>query len=158
MGATVTDYSAAVLECLATLDAPLMRKLWAHLRPNLSQPESDGETLATMHLARTECPAIEAWQRMYSHSWLRERALPSLLPDHMRASAERMYPIVARAVGISVNATSPLLRQVAAPVRTAMETAVMEAFADHASDGQVTRRMMEARRRELGKLLGKAVS
>ena len=92
---------------------------------------------------------------MYSHSWLKERGLPSMLPDHMRASAERMYPIATRAVGISVNATSPLLKTVTVPVREAMETAVMEAFADGASDATVKRHMMEAKDRALGKLLGR---
>jgi vacuolar-type H+-ATPase subunit C/Vma6 len=151
---TATDYSAAFLDCLKTLDVGLMRKLWRHLRPNQDQPQGDAETLATLHLARTECRALKANLRMYSHSWLTERALPSLLPDHMRASAMRMYPITARAVGISVNSKASVFKPALLAVRTAMETAVKESFADNDSDDMMKRHMEEARHRALGKLLG----
>jgi hypothetical protein len=152
-----TDYSAAFLECMETLDAGLIRKLWRQLRPGLPQPVDDAEALATLHLARTGCDAIKTAARMYSHCWLKERALPSQLPDAMRASAERMYPTVKRAVGISVNTISPLLKPVMAEVRTAMANAVLEIHAHDPSlsdDDLVRRQMREAKQQTMRKLLG----
>jgi hypothetical protein len=152
-----TDYSAAVLECLETLDVTLIRKLWRHLQPQLPQPGSDDEALATLHLARTECELIKPAARMYSHCWLKERSLPSQLPDAMRAAAERMYPTVKRAVGISVNTISPLLKPVMAEVRTAMANAVLEIHAHDPSlsdDDLVRRQMREAKQQTMRKLLG----
>jgi hypothetical protein len=155
----LTDHSAAFLECLETLDVALMRKLWRHVRPDLPQPDNDADTLATLHLARTECDAVKPRLRMYSHGWLRERALPSKLPDAMRASAERMFPIVVSAVGISVNAMSPLMREIIAPIRTAMQNAVLEIHSDDPtlSDSELVKRhMREAKARTIAKLLGRS--
>ncbi|MET0708006.1 MAG: hypothetical protein ABWY82_14375 [Tardiphaga sp.] len=156
-----TDYSAAVLECFETLDVALMRKLWRHIRPDLPQPDDDAETLATLHMARTECNAVKPRSRMYSHAWLRERGLPSQLPDAMRASAERMFPIVVRAVGISYNTRSPLLREIVTPIREAMGDAVLEIHADDhnlGDDDLVKRHMREAKERTVRKLLGRVRS
>lgn len=152
------DYSAAFQACIETLDVALMRKLWRHIQPNLPQPENDEETLISLHMARTQTSALDARLRMYSHAWLVERGYPSQLPDHLRASAERMYPRVVRAVGISVNASSPLRQAVMLPVREAMADAVLEIHADDPTlgdDALVKRHMMEARTRTLGQLLGK---
>lgn len=154
MSGSVTGYSTGFRRCLETLDVELMRKLWKHVRPNLPQPETAEDTLISIHMARTQANTIDVKLRGYSHAWLLERGLPSQLPDHLRASAERMYPRVVRAVGISVNARSPLLAAVVVPVREAMENAVNEAFADNASDDIVSRHMADARSRTLRKLLG----
>ena len=112
--------------------------------------------LATLHLARTQNDGIAERLRFYSHSWLSERGLPSMLPDHLKASADRIYPRVQSAVGISVNSQSELLRPVLVHVRSAMENAVSEVYADgHAENiGLIKRRMLEARRATLRKLLG----
>lgn len=150
-----TDWSAAFRSCLETLDVALMRKLWRHVQPNMPQPESDEATLTTIHLARTQAASIDVKLRLYSHAWLVERGVPSLLPDEMRASAMRMYPRVARAVGISVNARSEWMQGATIPVRQAMETAVLEAFADNASDEVVKRHMMDAKQRTMRQLFGR---
>jgi hypothetical protein len=155
MNGSPTDYSAAFRRCLETADVALMRKLWRHLQPNLPQPETDEATLTAIHMARTSAQSIDVKLRMYSHAWLVERGVPSLLPDDMRASAMRMYPRVARAVGISVNARSEWMRPATLPVRQAMENAVLEAFADNADDATVKRHMMEAKERTMRQLFGR---
>lgn len=157
MNASLTNYSAAFKECLEQLDVALMRKLWQHTAPNMPQPETDEETLITIHMARTECKVVAPKLRMYSHCWLKERGYPSQLPDHMRASAERMYPKIVRAVGLSVNAKSDLLKPIVEPVRTAMEQAVLEIHADDPSlsdDALIKRHINEAKSRTLKTLLG----
>ena len=154
---SMIDYSAAFREAIETLDVDLMRKLWRHLRPDLPQPDDDSEALATLHLARTECDAIKPRLRMYSHCWLRERALPSKLPDAMRASAERMFPTVVRAVGISYNTSSALLKPIVPIVRQAMADAVLEIHAhdrELRDDDLVKRHMREAKERTTARLLG----
>ena len=134
-----------------------MRKLWAHIAPHLPQPRDDAETLATLHLARTESEAVKESYRLYSHHWLRERGYPSRLPDHLKAKAERMYPVMVRAVGISVNTTSPLLKPAMLEVRTAMEQAVLDIHADDpnlSDDALVKRRIEEAKQQTIKRLLG----
>ena len=85
-------------------------------------------------------------KRAYSHSWLRERFLPSQLPDELKPRAERMYPVVFGAVGISTKTRSPL----ALAVRGAMEDVVLEAYADKRTQPAFLRgRMREARAKVL---------
>lgn len=151
-----TDYSAAVRRCFETLDVSLMRKLWKHIAPHMPQPKNDEEALVTLHMARTSCDAIDAKLRMYSHAWLRERSYPSQLPDHMKASAERLYPIVVKAVGTSINSFSGVIKPVLGEVRQAVKDAVLEIHADGKIDDSdlVRRRINEAKQLALGKLLG----
>jgi hypothetical protein len=77
---------------MVTLDVKRAREVWKLVAPHLRQPESDEEMLTTLHLARTESPIVNTKLRYYSHCWLVERNLPSLLPDQMRPAAEREYP------------------------------------------------------------------
>jgi hypothetical protein len=151
-----TDYSAAVRECLESGDIALMRKLWKHIAPHLPQPRNDEEALITLHMARTASTTVDTKKRMYSHCWLKERSYPSQLPDPMRASAERMYPIVVKAVGTSINASSALFREVLVPVRAAVREAILEIHADGKIDDStlVKRRILEAKQATVRKLLG----
>jgi hypothetical protein len=136
-------------KCMVTLDVERARQLWPRAFPHLPAIESDGEMLRTLHLARTQSEALAAHLRRYSHQWLTERGLPSALPESER-------PKVARAVGISVNAGSELFRPIVGFVRSAMENAVLETFADghEDDDALVRRRMMEAKQTTVRKLLG----
>lgn len=116
----------------------------------MPQPESDEEALRAMHAARTAASSIPLRLRAYSHAWLAERGLPSLLPDELRPRAERMYPVPAIAVGLgalNIRPHTPILRGVA-------EAAVLEAEADRklGDAGHVSRRIAEARARERRKL------
>lgn len=136
-------------------DLARIRRAWAELFPHLHQPANDIEAEVMLHHARTQARSVPMRLRAWSHRWLCERGYPSGLPDILRPRAERLYPVVVSAVGISVNVRSPLLAPIVAPVRRAMEAAVLEAEADGrlADSDHVKARMREARERELRGLL-----
>lgn len=141
--------------CLEQVDVAGIRALWAHVSPHLPQPQTDDEARVTIHHARTQAQSLPIKARAYSHAWLTERGLPSGLPDELKPAAERLYPRVADAVGISVNTKSELLRPIVEPVRGAMSDAVLEAYADGRTDPAFVRaRMHEARTRTISRLLG----
>lgn len=141
--------------CLETCDLDGIRKLWLQVSPHLPQPESDEETLATLHRARTETKSIALKLRAYSHRWLTERGIPSGLPDELKPKAERLYPVIAEGVGIAVIAKSELMKPISLLVRAAMSDAVMEAYADKRTDPAfVSQRMQEARKSTIRKLVG----
>jgi hypothetical protein len=110
-----------------------------------------------MHRARTAAQSISLRARAYSHAWLCERGLPSGLPDELKPKAQRLYPVVALGVGISVNARNPLLRPAMAEVRGAMEHAVLDAEAEGrlADAPFVKARMDEAREKTMRALFGR---
>jgi hypothetical protein len=67
-------------------------------------PMSRHDAEICFHMARTQAQSVTEKKRYYSHHWLVERGLDSLLPDEMKPSALRVYPAIVKAVGISVNA------------------------------------------------------
>lgn len=135
-------------------DLSYLRRYWAEKLPGLPQPE-EADAAATMHYARTVTESVTLKARAYSHRWLEERAFPSGLPDQLKPEAERIYPRVVGAVGISVNTSNVYLRPAALEVRHAMENAVSEAYADGRTDAAfVGQRMEEARERSWKQLLG----
>jgi len=143
-------------KCMVVLDVERARQLWPIAFPHLPPITNNGEALQMLHLARTASEALNTRLRFYSHQWLLERNLPSALPDHLRPSAERMYPRVAKAVGTAVHTNSELLRPIIPFVREAMSNAVLETFADgHEDDSDIVRRrILEAKRTTVKKLLG----
>jgi len=141
--------------CLVDLDVATARKLWAETRPGFVQPKNDHETLVMLHHARTQARSVPNKLRYYSHRWLSDHGMPSGLPDGERPSAERMYPKVVEGVGISVNTRNEFLQPIVGQVRSAMEYAVADAYADGRTEPEFVRvRMFEARAREYKKLLG----
>lgn len=142
--------------CMVSLDVTRAREIWKLVSPHLPPITSDAEMLATLHLARTQSPIVADRLRFYSHCWLLDHGHPSALPDNLRPAAERMYPRTVTSVGISVNARSDLTRLIVPYVRGAMEDAVMEIYADGKSEDVdlLKRRMLEARRSTIHKLLG----
>lgn len=138
-------------------DLRRLRGMWAQLAPHLPQPESDEQAEVIMHHARTQAKAVRFKYRAYSHRWLRERGLPSGLPDTLRPKAERIYPIEVLAIGISVNFRSAWMKPAAAEVRGAMEHAVLDAQAEGrlADSAFVSERMAEAKRRTMKALFGR---
>lgn len=148
---------AQFAQLLADGDVAALRRAWRQVAPHLPQPATDAEAEIVMHHARTQARSVPMRRRAWSHRWLLERGYPSGLPDILRVRAERLYPRIVEAVGISVNAHSSLLAPIVAPVRRAMEHAVLEVYADHGPhpDPNVVRaRMQEARAHEVKKLLG----
>jgi hypothetical protein len=151
-----SNHSDAFRRCLVECDVQGMRRLWAHVRPNLPQPRSDRETLATIHYARTVTKSIPLRLRAYSHSYLLDHDLPSGLPDKLKPMAERLYPRVVEGVGISVNAKSEMLKPAVPIIRGAMEGAVEDAYSHSTSPDPafVKIRMFEARSKTIKQLFG----
>jgi hypothetical protein len=135
-------FRRALEEC----DIATMRKLHAHVFPQLPPPGSDFEVLATIHRARTQSIFIPVKKRAWSHRWLLDHDLPSGLPDLLKPHAERIYPTVVHAVGISVSSTSGLLAPLAKAMEQAMSDAVAEAYANHQSEPEFVKARMSAAR------------
>ena len=136
-----------IRRCLVDMDVAGMRAAWLVAAPHLPQPTADSDTIAAMHVARTVAESIPLRHRAYSHRWLTERALPSQLPDHLKAAAERLYPKIVASVGIAVRSKYP---EIVTRVRGSMEYAVNDCYAMGDEDPVIVKReMMEARKREL---------
>ena len=150
------DGPAEMRRCLEEADVEGIRALWRIIAPGMPQSGTDHETLVSIHYARTQSDWLRLTQRFYSHRWLMDHNMLSGLPDHLRPSAERMYPRVASAVGIAINMRSELLKPIVPLIRDAMEYAVNDAYADGRGDDIpfVKRRMAEARKTVTRKLLG----
>lgn len=146
------NVAGAMRRALIDLDIPLVRKVWQFISPHLPQPVSDEDALVSMHVARTASKSVPLNLRAYSHAWLRERGLPSQMPDELKPSAERLYPVVVGAVGISVNSKHV---EVQRGVHGAMRGVVLDCYANGDDDPKIVKpRMMEARRNELKGLYG----
>lgn len=145
------DFRAA----LEAGDVRRVRKMWEAFQPHLPQPSAkDAE--AAMHAARTAAETVSFKARAWSHRWLSERGLPSLLPDRLRPSAEREYPRVATSVGISVNFRSPWMKPAGDEVRGAMEAAVEDCYANGDTDPAIiSRQMFEAKDQAMRSLFGR---
>jgi hypothetical protein len=150
------DSHAAVKQCLEEMDVEGIRSLWHLIAPKMPQPKTDFEAMCSLHMARTSMKVLTPRQRYYSHRWLLDNNVMSLLPDEEKPAAERMYPQVNSSVGISVNGKSEISRLVAPHIQSAMEYAVMDAYADGRKDDIpfLRKRMMEARKTVVRKLLG----
>lgn len=141
--------------CLEQQDLAGLCRLWAHVAPHLPPPKTQDDARKTMHIARTQAESLAFVFRAYSHAWLTEHGLPSMLPDHLKPSAERLYPRVVSAVGISVNARDPEFQPAAKLIERAMSDAVADAYADGRTDPTfVAARMGEARTKERRRLFG----
>lgn len=135
---------------LEAVDVDGVRRLWTHVFPNLPRPPADDKAcIVQIHVARTQMVSIDFKFRAYSHRWLVDHGYPSMLPDHMKPHAERIYPRIVEAVGIAVVASGPLLKPVAQRIERAMADAVEEAYADGRREPEFVRaRMKEAGDRE----------
>lgn len=146
---------ADVRRCLETLDVAEFKPMWDHFFPHLPCPHSDADCIVAMHMARTQARSINTRARFYSHRWLVDHGYPSMLPDHMRARAERVYPRIAEGVGIACAASNPIMKPIVPYVRAAMEQAVLDCFANGDRDSEIVRsRMLEARSKTVKKLTG----
>lgn len=136
-------------------DVEGLRAFWRQASPHLPQPETREQAEFVMHRARTEAESLPLKSRAYSHRWLCDRDLPSGLPDNLKPRAERIYPRIVEAVGISVNARSAMLKPLARQVERAMADAVEEAYADGRTDpGFIRARMAEVKTRTWRQLMG----
>lgn len=129
--------------------------MWSSIFPNMPGPTSIDKAEIVMHVARTAANSVSLKHRAYSHKWLLERDLPSELPDELKPSAERIYPISIPCVGISVNTRNEYIRPGLDEVRKAMEYSVEEAYYDGKTEPVFVRaRMEEAKKRAFKVLYG----
>ena len=147
--------SLAFRNLLEAGDGEALRAAWSEVAPHLPQPKTPAQAETMMHHARTQAESVSFAKRAYSHRWLTERGLPSGLPDGMKPKAERLYPRVVDAVGISCSAKNPMLAPAMNLIRSAMEAAVMECYADGDTEPSLVKaRMMAARQGEMRRLFG----
>lgn len=109
-----------------------------------------------MHKARTEAENISFKARAYSHAWLVERGLTSMLPEELKPKAQRLYPVIAETVAISMNFKSKFMKPAEKIVEKAMSNAVADIYAngDQANIELTRKRIQEAKSYEIGKLFG----
>lgn len=140
-------HSAEMRRCLLDCDVVQLRKLWMHVAPDMPQPENDHAALISIHLARTMARFIPFRARAYSHRWLTDQGLPSKLPDQLKPRAERIYPRVVNAVGISSMAGPGKQTPFNRAIQNVMSDAVLETYADgHSHQPDIVHaRMMEKR-------------
>lgn len=144
------NQAAAFQRALVDGDAGAVRRLYAAVAPHMPQPADQAEAEIVLHMARTQSEGVPVRLRAWSHAWLRERGLPSQLPDDLRPAAERAHPIVVSAVGVAVKAMSPDREALARAMETAMSNAVADAYANGDTDPVIVRaRMDEAKRHVL---------
>lgn len=146
------DMSGSFRRALMDLDVGLIRRIWSHVAPHLPQPRTREDTLTALHVARTASESVPINLRAYSHAWLLERGLPSRLPDHLKPSAQRLYPITVGAVGVAV---ASKYIEVQTGVSNAMNGAVLDCYANGDENPKIVKpRMMEAKDKELRALFG----
>jgi hypothetical protein len=147
-------YSEEMLRCILDCDAAGAMRLWRHVNPTMPQPKNEKEAVVQIHIARTQMESVPFLLRAYSHRFLIDNGYPSFLPDVLKPKAERVYPKIVTAVGISVNMPA-IMAPVAAEVEKAMSDAVADAYAENRTESNFLRkRMMSARQKTIKKFLG----
>lgn len=151
----MNEYAAEFRRCLVGLDIAGIKAIWGHAFPNMPQPSSDEQALLCLHMARTQAKSIQFPLRAYSHRWLTERGYPSQLPDELKPSAERMYPVVVTAVGISVNYTAKHLKPAGKLIEKAIAATIEDAYANGDTEPDLIKTLIEeTSQRERKKLFG----
>lgn len=137
-------------------DAKALVEVWGRIFPGMPKPETFEQAEVAMHMARTAASHMPLRSRAYSHAWLLERSYPSQLPDELKPKAERIYPVIVEAVGISVGASATWLKPAADEIRESMEYAVEDCYANGDKDPViVSAQMAEARQRTHELLFGR---
>lgn len=131
--------SAAFRQLLEDGDVDGIMRHLARTASHLPQPKNREQAEIMMHVARTAAETITMPKRHYSDRWLRERGLPSKLPDELK-------PTIVEAVGISVTTTNIFLKPAVREVRLAMEHAVEDCYANGDTDVATVRTQMAAAR------------
>jgi hypothetical protein len=141
------QHQAELRRCLIDCDVAQLRKLWAHIAPQWPQPKTERDMLVALHIARTNTNGIPFRARAYSHRWLIDGGWPSGLPDHLKPKAERIYPRVVGAVGISSMGGPGVKTHFNRAIEKVMGDAVLETYADgHENQPHIVKaRMMEKR-------------
>lgn len=88
-------------QALRDRDVPLLMLASKVLFPADQQPADEQEATAQMHVARTMQGWMTLEERAYSHFWLLDRGIPTMLPPALRPKAERYKPDIKASVGIA---------------------------------------------------------
>jgi len=123
-------YSAAMFNCIREIDVKRAMGIWKSERPNAAQPENEYQATMMLHYARARMPSMPEQLRFYSHSWLINNGFPSELPDELKPKAQRMYPILAGAVGVSSGSLGGRKSAFNYAIDKVMSDAVLETHAD----------------------------
>lgn len=138
-------------------DVDDFRAVGARCFPHFPRAATREQAEVALHYARTLAEFLALKHRAWSHRWLTERLLPSGLPDHLKPSAERLYPVIVEGVGIAVGVKVPkFLKSAANIVQGAMSDAVEDIYADDRSPDpvKVKGRMFEVKADEERRLFG----
>lgn len=128
---------------LDALNGKGLSRVWAKLFPGKALGNPD----IVLHMARTASASVKLKARLYSHAWLGERKLPSLLPDDLKPIPPRM------AAGTLIGVRSPY-PEVRTAIHGVMRAALQEAEADGETDAEVIRGHMQAARMKERHALG----
>lgn len=139
---------------LIAMDVPALRRYWQMIFPDQLNPSSDAEALLAAHMTRLTTESMPIASRLYSYAWLRERGYPTDLPPSLAKHKDYIPKMLAASVGISVGRAGGVMSPENHAVRSVMESAVLETYADgHAGEPErVKARMMEMRAREKRRL------
>lgn len=151
----------AASDLRALLEAGDVEQCRAHFAahaPHLPQAETREQAEIVMHTARTMTKGLTLRARAWSHRWLRERGLPSSLPDELKPKAERIYPRVVEGVLISV-----LNRRGMEEAKPLVEADIAEVVADAYARGKtdpayISGLMADAKARSIRSLFGRVAS
>lgn len=136
-------------------DPVALQRIWAAVFPNLPQPKDQAEATVSMHIARTSAGWLSHRARFYSHRWLTERSLPSMLPEDLKPKAERYYANVVSSVGIAAATGKDWLKPALPLIRDAMSKAVLDRQEMIISDPERLRDEIQfARKKEFRRLFG----
>lgn len=137
------NHSAEFRRCLVDCDVETIRKLWKHVYPSMPLPETHEDTVVCIHMTRTATQRLPFRFRAYSHRWLEERNMRSLLPDDLKPKAERMYPRIVSAVGICVATLGNRKTDYHHHVSTALCNLVADLYADGIEDPAIIKPRMK---------------
>lgn len=123
--------ASAYRRALAEGDVAALWRMWGRFHPHDYQPANWQEAEIQLHVARTGAQSVSDRLRCYSHHWLIERKLLSMLPNELLPKVEQYRPKIVSAVGFAWGTSSGLLRT-AEPIITA---AVNQRIEEMAADG-----------------------
>lgn len=151
----------ALRDALIAGDVDLLQRMWATWFPHAYRPQNWQEAEIQLHLARTKAQNVPLRLRCYSHHWLIERELPSMLPDDLKPKAESYRPKIASAVGFAWGTHSKIMK----PAEPIIVRAVSDRIEEMALDGMlesnpdgVRTEMLLTKNRVLHKLFGNIAS
>lgn len=150
----------AAAELLLLLESGDVEGCRAYTRkhaPHQPQPETREDAEIVFHHTRTIVSGLTLGARAYSHAWLRERSLPSGLPDELKPAAERLHPVIVEGVLISVlNANNDMARMAKPLVEADIAEAVADAYARGKTEtGYIRGLMADTKARSMRSLFGR---